>query len=188
MFEYIVWWHDCNGVGESESGVQYKGSDRVAALQAKRVADDESCRGSIDIRPLWRKETRNERLERIQEEKYYTANSNNEFDSDFFDKRYEVGDIVDIDDLFNHMGNGFGDPGSVAIGTVKGAWYPAGFCTRDGWHIVDPDNRIEMYESDYGKTWVAVYTGTPAFDGYGITWMDNWMGAYIGTAYLLDVN
>lgn len=187
MFEYTVWWHDCNGAGESESGVQYRGFDRHTALEEKRIADHESCSSSIDIRLLWKKESRAERINRVEEEAYYTAHSDSEFDSAFFDEHYEVGDIVDMNDLFDHMGNGYGDPGSVSIGTVNGKWYPAGFCTRDGCSIVDPDGRRQFPAGGYGETWVAVYTGTPHGE-YGINWIDNWMGAYIATAYLLDVN
>ena len=75
MFEYIVWWFDANGAGEQESGIQYRGTDREEALKAKRTADEKSCGGWIDIRLLWKKESRGERFERLardaEEQKYW---------------------------------------------------------------------------------------------------------------------
>lgn len=68
MFEYIVYWHDCDGAGYSESGIQYRGSDRMAAMKAKHYADEHCCGGSIDIRLLWKDESRGERICRLEEE------------------------------------------------------------------------------------------------------------------------
>lgn len=68
MFEYIVYWHDCDGAGYSESGVQYRGSDRMAAMKAKHYADEYCCGGSIDIRLLWKAESRGERISQVEEE------------------------------------------------------------------------------------------------------------------------
>lgn len=68
MFEYIVYWHDCDGAGYSESGIQYRGSDRMAAMKAKHYAEEYCCGGSIDIRLLWKAESREERISRVEEE------------------------------------------------------------------------------------------------------------------------
>lgn len=68
MFEYIVYWRDCDGAGYSESGIQYRGSDRMAAMKAKHYADEQCCGGSIDIRLLWKDESRRERINRLEEE------------------------------------------------------------------------------------------------------------------------
>ncbi len=68
MFEYIVHWYDCNRAEEGESGIQYRGFDRTEALAAKKYCDIHCCGGGIDIRLLWKSESRGERLDRLAEE------------------------------------------------------------------------------------------------------------------------
>ena len=68
LFEYIVYWYDANGAGEAETGVQYRGSDRMAAMKAKHYAEEHCCGGSVDVRPLWKNESRRDRICRLEEE------------------------------------------------------------------------------------------------------------------------
>lgn len=68
LFEYIVYWYDRDGAGYPESGVQYRGSDRMTAMKAKHYADEHCCGGSIDIRLLWKNESRGDRICRRDEE------------------------------------------------------------------------------------------------------------------------
>lgn len=68
LIEYTVWWYDANGAGEQESGIQYRGCDRVAAIEAKKYAKNHCCDGGIDIRLLWNHESRIERILRLEKE------------------------------------------------------------------------------------------------------------------------
>ena len=49
LFRYRVKWHDANGAGEPESGIQYEGFCRQKALSEKHLAEDSSCSASITV-------------------------------------------------------------------------------------------------------------------------------------------
>lgn len=56
MFIYTVEWHDCDRSGEYDSGIEYRGSDRKKALDAKRNCDATSFYGTISIEVVGHKE------------------------------------------------------------------------------------------------------------------------------------
>lgn len=101
----------------------------------------------------------------------------NEFNTSLIDAIYNCGDIVSYEDLFEALGDGYGNPGNVDIATLDSiGWYPAGFCSRAEDGIWDCDETKVFPKSKYGKTWIAVCSS-------GI---DGWMAADVGQAYLLD--